>query len=317
MLAQRLGIPFPDDVFVPVNFDHLDSPVQLKIEGLNPAGSIKIKTAFAVLEGLHRSGRINRETTVVESSSGNLGLALSILCAALGIRFVCVCDANTLPETRDLIRFYGAEVEVIEKPDSNGGFLGSRLERVKQLTQDGQCVWTDQYSNPAAKWAHHRWTAPAILNRMPDLEYLFVGVGTGGTSMGCAEYLRAHAPHVRVIGVDSVGSITFGHPPSRRHLPGLGMSQNPPLFDRHLLDDAILVPEAEAVATCWSFRKRHGFTIGASTGTVLAGIQRYAKQLSSKAVVAAISPDLGERYQSTVYDKSWALARYPDLGELE
>lgn len=312
-LDQRVGVTIADDAFVNVSGSSGVS-VHLKLEGLNPAGSIKLKTALGLLESVERCGALRPGCRIVESTSGNLGLALSMLCGLLGVEFVCVCDPNTPVETRDIIARQGGKIELVDRLDSNGGFLGKRLERIHELLdQDEHTIWTDQYSNPSSKLVHHRWTAPAIVRRFADLAYLFVGVGTSGTAMGCAEYLRAHAPRVRIIGVDSVGSVSFGGPPGRRYLPGLGMSQPPPLLDLRLFDDALVVPEAEAVRACWAFRKRHGFAVGPSTGTVLAGIEAYSRSIEPGAVVVGISPDLGDRYRNSLYDRDWIGKRFPGL----
>ncbi len=305
-----------DDVFYPMTLPDSTLKIQLKIEAFNPAGSIKFKTALAIVADLQRCGRLKSGSTLVESSSGNLGLALTVLCSSLGLRFICICDPNISPDTRRLIEAHGGIVESVTAPDSNGGFLGTRLARIEELKKElPGCIWTNQYANPAAKWAHHRWTGPAISRRFPRVDYVFVGVGTSGTAMGCAEYFRAHAPETRVIGVDSVGSVTFGHQPQRRYLPGLGASQMPRLFDAQLLDDQVMVPEIETVRACWQFRREHGFLIGASTGTVLAGIRRYAKHIPDDSVVVAICPDLGERYATTLFSARWVRERYPDFEE--
>src|SRR6202035_3111561 len=295
-----------DSVFYPVTLADGALNIQLKLEGFNPAGSIKFKTALAIMADLQRCGRLKGGSTIIESSSGNLGLALTVLCSSLGLRFICVCDPNISPDTRQLIEAHGGILEPVTDPDSNGGFLGTRLARIEALKKElPGSIWTNQYANPAAKWAHHRWTGPAISRRFPRVDYLFVGVGTSGTAMGCAEYFRAHAPKTRLIGVDSVGSVTFGHQPQRRYLPGLGASQVPQLFDAQLLDDQVVVPEVETVRACWQFRREHGFLIGASTGTVLAGIRRYARHIPRGSIVVAICPDLGERYAATLYRSRW------------
>jgi len=314
MTALALESLIQDDVFYAFPLPGTKQVVHLKLEGLNPAGSIKFKTALAMIGDLQRSGKLCAGATIVESSSGNLGLALSVLCTSLNFRFICVCDPNISPDTRRLIEAHGGTLEPVTELDANGGFLGTRLARVEKILHDvPNCIWTNQYANPAAKWAHHRWTGPAIRRRFPRVDYLFVGVGTSGTAMGCAEYFRAHAPDVRIIGVDSVGSVTFGHQPQRRHLPGLGASQRPPLFDEGLIDDQVMVPEVETVRACWQFQREHGFLLGASSGTVLAGIQRYADRIAPGSIVAAISPDFGDRYATTLYDSSWVRERYPNV----
>ncbi|MHC2621855.1 2,3-diaminopropionate biosynthesis protein SbnA [Bradyrhizobium huanghuaihaiense] len=314
MTIPSLESLIQDDVFYELPLPGTQLVVQLKLEGLNPAGSIKFKTALAMIGDLERSGKLRAGATIVESSSGNLGLALSLLSASLSFHFICVCDPNISPDTSRLIEAHGGILEPVTELDANGGFLGTRLARVAKIVREvPNCVWTNQYANPAAKWAHHRWTGPAIRRKCPRIDYLFVGVGTSGTAMGCAEYFRAHAPHVRIIGIDSVGSVTFGHQPQRRYLPGLGASQRPPLFDADLMDDQVMVPEADAVRACWQFQREHGFLLGASSGTVMAGIQKYADRIPPGSTIVAISPDFGDRYTSTLYDSSWVLERYPEL----
>ncbi|WP_372502406.1 2,3-diaminopropionate biosynthesis protein SbnA [Tistrella mobilis] len=317
MHIEDLAALIQDDVFVPVRIDAGGGvDILLKIEGLNPAGSIKFKTALAMIADMERSERLKPGATVVESSSGNLGLALSIVCRALGYGFVCVSDPNISPATRDMIEATGGRMEPVTETDENGGYLGTRLRRIATLLdRHAGWVWTNQYGNPAAKWAHHRWTGPAVRRRVDRPDFLFVGVGTAGTAMGCAEYFRINAPDTRVIGVDSVGSVTFGQTPGRRYLPGLGASQQPPLFEATMLDEQVIVPETETVTACWRFRRRHGFLIGASTGTVLAGIARHAAAgaIPPGATVVALSPDLGDRYAATLYDAAWIGSRYDDL----
>ncbi|WP_315833532.1 2,3-diaminopropionate biosynthesis protein SbnA [Bradyrhizobium prioriisuperbiae] len=303
-----------DDVFYSIHLPRTAIEVQLKIEAFNPAGSIKFKTALAIMSDLQRARSLRAGSTIVESSSGNLGLALAILSGSLGLRFICVCDPNISPDTRHLIEAHGGALEQVTSTDNNGGFLGTRLARIEELRRGSpEVVWTNQYANPAAKWAHHRWTGPAISRRFQKIDFLFVGVGTSGTAMGCAEYFRAHAPVTQVIGVDSVGSVTFGAEPQRRYLPGLGASQKPQLFDPQLLDDKVMVPEIDTVRACWDFRREHGFLIGASTGTVLAGIRLYANKIPPGSSIVAISPDFGERYAGTLYADQWVKERYPDF----
>jgi cysteine synthase A len=172
-------------------------------------------------------------------------------------------------------------------------------------------VWLNQYVNAANPGAHTATTAPEVLAAFPDVERVFVGVGTSGTAMGLAEHLRGVAPHVRLIGVDSVGSVTFGGPARTRHIPGLGAAVVPPIFRQDALDEHVYVPETETVGMCRELSAR-GFVLGGSTGTVLAGARRWllAHPEETGTVSVAISADGGERYLASLYDDDWVSERF-------
>jgi cysteine synthase A len=166
-------------------------------------------------------------------------------------------------------------------------------------------VWLDQYNNPNNWKAHHRRTAPAIARQFPRLDVLFVGAGTTGTLMGCARYFRAWHRPVRIVAIDTVGSVSFGGTFGRRMIPGLGMGVRPPLLDPSLVDDVVHVEEADTVRTCHRLA-RHGFLFGGSTGTVVSGATDWlARHRAPGLTAVAIAPDLGERYLDTVYQTNW------------
>ena len=241
-------------------------------EGFNFAGSIKLKAATEMVEAAERDGVLRPGSILVESSSGNLGVALSMLAAGRGYRFVCVTDSRCNPATRRLMETLGAEVHVVtEASDAGGGLLGARLAHVRELCDsDDRYVWLDQYGNAANWQAHYRTTAPEIVRQFPDLDVLFVGTGTAGTLMGCARYLRDWQRPVRIVAVDSVGSVTFGHPAGRRMIPGVGAGVPPRQLDESYVDDVVRVHEADTIRTCRRLAKR-GFLFGGSTGTVVRG----------------------------------------------
>ena len=207
-------------------------PLFLKCEGFNFAGSIKLKAAAEMVEAADRDGILTPRSILVESSSGNLGVALSMIAAGKGYRFLCVTDSRCNLSTRLLMEALGAEVHVIAEPAAVGGFLGARLDYVRALcASDDRYVWLNQYTNPGNWGAHYRTTAPAIARQFPRLDVLFVGAGTTGTLTGCARYFKRWHPDVRIVAVDSVGSVTFGGAPGRRMIPGLGASVRPPMLD--------------------------------------------------------------------------------------
>jgi 2,3-diaminopropionate biosynthesis protein SbnA len=281
-------------------------PLFLKCEGFNFAGSIKLKAAAEMVEAAERDELLTPESVLVESSSGNLGVALSMLAASKGHRFLCVTDSRCNLSTRLMMEALGSQVHVITEPDAKGGFLGARLDYVRALcASDDRYVWLNQYTNPDNWKAHYRTTAPAIARRFPQLDVLFVGAGTTGTLMGCTRYFREWHRPVRVVAVDSVGSVTFGGAPGRRMIPGLGMGVRPPLLDESLVDEAVHVEEADTIRACHRLA-RHGFLFGGSTGTVVSGAMGWlADQDARELTAVAIAPDLGERYLDTIYQINW------------
>jgi cysteine synthase A len=286
-------------------------PIYLKCEGFNFAGSIKLKAATEMVAAAEQDGLLTPSSILVESSSGNLGVALSLIAASKGLRFVCVTDLRCNAATRRLMQTLGSRVHVIREPAREGGLLGARIDYVRRLcASDERYVWLNQYQNPGNWRAHFRTTAPDIAQHFPDLDVLFVGAGTTGTLMGCARFFREWHRHVRVVAVDSVGSVTFGGVPGRRMIPGLGTSVQPPLLDESFVDDVVMVDEADTIRICHRLARR-GFLFGGSTGTVVRGAMTWLQQHDGGSLTSvAIAPDLGERYLDTVYRTGWLQRTY-------
>ena len=299
-----------DELYVDLEptFGH---PLFLKCEGFNFAGSIKLKAATEMVEAAERDGVLRPRSVLVESSSGNLGVALSMIAANKGYGFLCVTDSRCNLSTKRLMQAFGSQVHVITEPDGVGGFLGARINYVRALcASDDRYVWLNQYSNPQNWGAHYRSTAPAIARQFPQLDVLFVGAGTCGTLMGCARYFVEWDRPVRVVAVDSVGSVTFGGEPGRRMIPGVGMSFRPPMLDESYVDDVVRVEEADTIRACHRLAAT-GFLFGGSTGTVVSGALGWLSLHGSPDITAvAIAPDFGERYLDTVYHANWVQDLY-------
>jgi N-(2-amino-2-carboxyethyl)-L-glutamate synthase len=278
----------------------------LKCEGFNFAGSIKLKAATRMVEIAERGGRLRPGSIIVESSSGNLGVALSMIAASRGYGFRCVTDSRCNLSTRLLMEALGAEVHVVTEPDPVDGLLGARINYVKALcASDDRYVWLDQYGNPGNWGAHYRTTAPAIARQFPELDVLFIGAGTTGTLMGCARWFTEHRPSVHIVAVDAVGSVSFGAPAARRMIPGLGMGIRPPLLDESYVDEVTWVEEKDTIRTCHRLARR-GFLFGGSTGTAVSGAVDWLARHDAEGLTAVtISPDLGDRYLDTVYQPNW------------
>lgn len=316
-MVQPGDDPLPDECVDNAFLDIRDltpQAVHLKIETHNPAGSIKYKTALSLISAARKAGLLTDISTLIESSSGNLGVALSIICAQQGLPFTCVIDPNISAQNLKIMEALGSRLVQVQTRDANGGYLGSRISYIRRrIERESSVVWLNQYENAANPAAHYRWTAPAIHRAYPEITRLYVGAGTTGTLMGCARYFRDHRPSVAVIGVDSVGSITFGGSPGPRHIPGLGTSSRPGILTPDLPFETRLIGERDAVRMCRWLARTHGYLAGGSTGSVLAALYTDRARITRDDVVVAISPDGGERYLDTVYDDEWVNHRYGGL----
>ncbi|CAB3759987.1 2,3-diaminopropionate biosynthesis protein SbnA [Paraburkholderia solisilvae] len=313
MFVDRPSELMVGDVFIRLRGIVRHEPVHLKIEGFSSGGSIKTKTARHMLDQFEARAPARSNQRIIESSSGNLGLALSMIAAERGYRFICVSDPNLSPQTHKLMLAFGAEVVIVDRQDQNGGFLGTRIAYIQQrLEEDAGLVWLNQYTSPDNPGAHMRFTGPEIFNAFRHVDFLFVGAGTTGTLGGVSRYARQHSPGTTIIAVDSVGSVTFGAPSGRRFIPGLGTSSRPPIAEDVTMDALEMIDEADSILMCRRLAAQ-GLLVGGSTGTVLAAAARWEGRISAGAVVVAISPDLGDRYVDTIYDNAWVDARFEGL----
>ena len=281
--------------------------VFLKLEGFNISGSIKVKTAIGLIEDLERRGVAEpHKTVIVESSSGNLGIALSIVCAVKGYKFICVTDSNATRANIRGMEAYGAEVIVVNDRDPDGGFLASRFKIISRILQsEPNAVWLNQYDNLANKQVHAEQTANEIASEFDKVDWIFVGAGTTGTLAGVSARLRQKFPAIKVVAVEPVGSVTFGGPPGKRNIPGIGTSLRPKLADVANPDQVIAIDEQSTVETCLSFVRDYHLLVGGSTGTVLAAVQKLVPEFRFGDTIVAISADLGDKYLDTVYDPAW------------
>ncbi len=288
--------------------EHLD--LVTKLEFCNPTGSAKDRSALWILEQAIRRGDITRDTVVVESSSGNFAISLASYCRMLGIPFLPVIDPNCNAPTEAYLRAMCDRVEKVVDRDATGGYLHTRLARVQELVADlDVAYWPNQYANPDAFDAHYRFTAGELCRTLTKIDYLFVGVGTGGTVAGLSRRVKEAFPRCTVVAVDSAGSAIFGNPPRRRRIPGIGSSIVPPLVERAQLDDVVIVPEPWAVDGCLDLYGRHGLYAGGSTGSVYAAIQHWFAEhpvSGRRPVVVFLAADRGHAYANTIYNPAWA-----------
>lgn len=311
IIESVLGIR-ADNLVFKLNDFYKKQDVYLKIEGLNIAGSIKIKPAIHMIEMLEIDGTIKPgRNKIIESSSGNLGVALSIVCKAKGYEFYCVTDPNLSSACFKQMKIYDAKIIKINQKDKNGGYLTTRIDAIKKMiAEDPSIVWTNQYANMNNVDAHYKTTAPEIHHFFQSIDTLFIGSGTTGTLGGCAKYFEEHSPKTKIVAVDNLGSVTFGHAPERRLLPGLGTSRRPEITSTRNIYDVIQIPEIETIQTANELLRRYSLFAGASTATVLTGIKKHIDMNGISKTAVAICPDFGDRYYDTVYDSTWVRNNY-------
>ncbi|WKD33862.1 2,3-diaminopropionate biosynthesis protein SbnA [Streptomyces xanthophaeus] len=292
---------------IPLEDDELN--IVAKLEFCNPTGSTKDRSALWILEQAIVRGEILHGTTVVESSSGNFALALAFYCRLLGIPFVPVIDPNCNAGTEEHLRTLCTRVERVVDLDATGGYLKTRLARVQDLlTELPHAYWPNQYANPDALEAHYRFTAGELVKDAGVIDYLFVGVGTGGTIAGVSRRVKEEFPQCVVVAVDTEGSVIFGGPPRKRRIPGIGSSIVPPLCEQALIDDVEIVSEVRAAESCHELLARYGLFAGGSTGSIYAAIRSYFarnRPVGRRPTVAFLAADRGHAYLKTVYDHDW------------
>jgi 2,3-diaminopropionate biosynthesis protein SbnA len=280
-----------------------------KLEYVNPVGSIKDRAAYWILKRAAERGEICDETTVIESSSGNFAAALAAFTRLVGLRFIPVIDPNISGTYESFLRRLCPTVVKVEDRDDTGGFLKTRLQMVKQLCATvPNAYWTNQYGNPDAVEAHYELTATEICADFDSLDYVFISVSTAGTIAGVSRRLKERYPKIRVIGVDTEGSVIFGGAPRKRHIPGVGSSIVPQLLSHAKIDDVVLISERETVEACRELLATHGLFVGGSSGTAFAAIKRHATRMagSKRPTVLFLCADRGTPYLDTVFDPAWA-----------
>lgn len=281
-----------------------------KMEAFNPGGSAKDRPAARMLRSAMARGEIGRQTTIVESSSGNMAIGLAQACACLGLRLICVIDPKATPQHRKLLAAYGAQIDVVKPADDD--FLAARIARVKEIVAHGGDVfWPNQYANPENARSH-RQTAHEIFDDTP-VDYLFCATSTCGTLRGCSDYLAERGMDTHLVAVDAIGSVIFGDARRPRLIPGHGASVRPPLVEGAEVSKVIHISDLDCVVGCRRLVTREGLLVGGSAGGVISAVERLKNTIPPGAVCVAILADSGERYVDTIYSDTWVAQQFGDV----
>ncbi|MEU9558207.1 pyridoxal-phosphate dependent enzyme [Streptomyces fumanus] len=285
----------------------------LKLEGHGPSGSVKDRSAVGLVRALHEEQPLTPGTVVVESTSGNLGLALARLLRAVDCTFLAVIDLKTPPVTRRMLEADGARVLVVDEPDGQGGYLLSRLRTVRELlARNPGYRWPNQYENWAAPEVHRTTTGPEITQEAgAELDAVYVPVSTGGTLSGIASHLREYRPDVAPVAVDVRGSLAVAGTAGRRLIPGIGASR-PSAFLKGAdsYDRLVQVDDVEAIAVCRILAEDLGLALGGSSGcAVRAVVTDLENDPVPRGLAVCVAADGGAKYRDTLYSDDWASAQ--------
>ncbi|MDB4951671.1 MAG: Cysteine synthase [Gemmatimonadetes bacterium] len=283
-----------------------------KLEAFNPGGSIKDRPAVRIVADALAVGEIDAGTTVVEASSGNMGIGLAQVCAYHGLRFVCVVDNRTTAQNIHILQAYGAVVDVVTEPDpETGDLLQAKLDRVRRyLETEPSCFWPNQYANRNNSRSHHRTMAEIVHQAGGRVDYLFCATATCGTLRGCAEYVREMGLPTRIVAVDAVGSVIFGGRSCKRLIPGHGTARVPELHDPALGDRFVQVTDRDCVAGCRRLLREEAILAGGSSGGILMGLDALRHEIEPDATCVLVFPDRGERYLDTIFSDVWVAEHF-------
>lgn len=281
-----------------LQLNNINPAIWAKLEYFNPQGSVKDRAAYYMIkDGIDR-GIIKEDTVIVESTSGNTGIALAYICTCLGLRIVLTMPESMSVERRNLLAALGAEL--VLTPAAEG--MRGAINKAKEICERENGYMTNQFDNPANAQAHRETTAVEILRDLVDDVDIFVaGVGTGGTITGCAEVFKEKLSDVQIIAVEPAESpVLSGGKPAPHKIQGIGAGFVPKVLKRELLDEILPINADEAYKAAQLLAKKEGVLCGVSSGAALAAAMKVAQrpENAGKKVVVVL-PDTGERYLST------------------
>ncbi len=277
-------------------FPNTDQSLLAKLEGQNPSGSVKDRTALGMLQSAIKRGEITKNTIIIEPTSGNTGIALAMLCAHMGLKLILTMPENMSLERRKLLKLYGAQI-VLTSQDL--GMQGAVKKASELKTKHSNAIILNQFENPDNPKIHEKTTGPEIWNDTKGkIDILIAGIGTGGTITGTARYLKRKNSQIKVIGVEPYNSPTISKGKSGIHsIQGIGAGFIPKILDLSLLDEIIAVKDESAYDCMIELARKEGISAGPSSGAVLWAMKQIHKRYP-KAMIVGIFPDGAMKYIS-------------------
>ena len=277
----------------------VDGVVLAKLEFYNPASSVKDRLGIAIVDAAEASGELKPGGTIVESTSGNTGIALAMVGAARGYRVILTMPASMSKERRILLKAFGAEL-VLTDPTKGMSFAVDEAKRI--VAETPGAVWARQFENEANPAIHRRTTAEEILRDTDGkVDYFVAGIGTGGTITGVGEVLKERVPGVKIVAVEPADSpiLTKGHPGPHK-IQGIGPNFVPAILNRDIIDEVIDVEFDDAIRVARETAAKDGVLVGMSSGAAIwAALQIAARPEAAGKNIVVIIPSFGERYLTT------------------
>ena len=269
----------------------------VKLEKYNLGGSVKDRAVLGMLEEAMSKGAVNKDTIIVEPTSGNTGIAVAILASVLGIKAVIIMPESMSIERRNIIKAYGAQLILTPK---ELGIKGSIEKAAEIRGKYSNAISLSQFDNPANPGYHHKTTGCEILEQVPNIDIFVAGVGTGGTFTGVAKYLKENKPEVLAIAVEPAESpaISEGHGGPHK-IQGIGTGFIPENFQKEYMDEVFTVTSDEAIEETKNFLRSTGIGIGISSGAAIVGAKKAAEKYPGKNIVT-ILPDGVDKYLSVL-----------------
>jgi len=292
---------------------HLKAPIYLKIEFLNPAGAVKDRMAYYIInEGL-KSGKLKKGDIIVDNSSGNAAVAVSMVAANLGYKAIFAVSDKTSQEKIDLIKAFGADV-IITPTDVPWNDSRSCYMTAYELGQKPGYFYISQYHNQINVDAHYNTTGPEIWDDTDGkITHFVAGIGTGGTISGVGKFLKEKNPDIKIIGVDPEGSLFYDYVMNGTtdveiypcKVEGIGTDMMVEAFHKEYVDYVIRVSDNNSFSTARTLARQEGILGGGTTGSNVWGAMQVAKDLDKNAVVVTLSCDSGQRYLTKMYSEKW------------
>ena len=277
-----------------------EATVLAKLEFFNPGSSVKDRIAVAMIDAAEKAGKINKNTTIVEPTSGNTGIGLAMVCAARGYKLIITMPETMSRERRMLMRAYGAELVLTPGPEGMGGAI-AKAKELAEANPDSFFI-PQQFENPANPEVHRNTTALEIWNDTDGkVDIVVAGVGTGGTITGIGEVLKAKNPNIQVVAVEPAASpVLSGGPKGPHPIQGIGAGFVPSILNTEIYDEIIQVPSEAAFETARAVGSQEGVLVGISSGAAVWAAVQLARRPENKGKnIVVIIPSNGERYLST------------------
>lgn len=276
--------------------------VLVKFEGLNVGGSIKTRTAYYMIKQAEKNGLINKDSIIVEPTSGNQGIGLALVGAVKGYKTIIIMPDSVSEERRKLVQHYGAEVILVHDAGNIGACIDECMQRALKMAEENPNVYVpQQFENPANPMVHKRHTGLEILEQVADsIDGFCSGIGTGGTISGIGEVLKAQNPDIEIWAVEPENAAILAGGTVGTHLQmGIGDGLIPKNLNQNIYSEIYVVTDEEAIQTAKDLATKEGLMCGISSGTNVAAALKLAKKLGKGKTVVTVLPDTAERYFST------------------